>query len=90
MATDTLTLPGIANQLSAHFERMKMLQELTRMTLEVLPHSTDSDVPGALLNGMAEILSVDTFKMFELSERVANLAGVSADVYTENSGVSNG
>ena len=63
MASNTLTLPNIADQLNKQFDRMMMLQELTRMTIESLPNSTDSDVPLALLNGMQEILQTDTHKM---------------------------
>ena len=74
MASNTLTLPNIADQLNKQFERMMMLQELTRMTIESLPHSTDSDVPLALLNGMQEILQTDTHKMYILSEGVSGLS----------------
>ena len=66
MASNTLTLPKIADQLNKQFDRMLMLQELTRMTIESLPNSTDSDVPLALLNGMQEILQTDTHKMYLL------------------------
>jgi hypothetical protein len=71
MAIVTLTLPAIADQVTRQFERMLMLQELTRMTIESLPCSTDSDVPLALLNGMQEILNTDTANMYQLSESMA-------------------
>jgi hypothetical protein len=71
MASNTLTLPNIADQLNKQFDRMLMLQELTRMTIESLPNSTDSDVPLALLNGMQEILQTDAHKMYLLLESMA-------------------
>ena len=73
MASSTLTLPTIATQLHTQFDRMMMLQELTRMTIEALPNNTDSDVAMALLNGMQEILQTDTHKMHILSEGVSGL-----------------
>ena len=68
MATPTLTLPNIAEQVNNLFERMRMMQELTRLAIENLPNSTDSDVPVALLTGMQAILADDTFKTFRLWE----------------------
>jgi hypothetical protein len=73
MATSTLNLPTIAARLHTQFDRMMMLQELTRMTIEALPNNTDSDVAMALLNGMQEILQADTHKMHVLSEGVSDL-----------------
>jgi len=66
MATDTLTLTNIADKVNRQVERLMMMQELTRLTIEALPCSTDSDVPLALLNGMQEILSADTANMHRL------------------------
>lgn len=74
MATDTLTLPNIADQVNLQFERLMMLQELTRLAIESLPNSTDSDVPLALLNGMQEMLSTDAGKMHRLFERLESQA----------------
>lgn len=71
MTMNTLTLPNIATQLNTLFERMMMLQELTRLAIESLPNSTDSDVPAALLNGMKDVLVNDTYTMYQLSEGVA-------------------
>lgn len=73
MTTKALTLPEVANQISSLFERMMMLQELTRMAIESLPNSTDSDVPIALLNGMKDILGNDTAKAYRLSEEVETM-----------------
>ncbi|MHB8949180.1 MAG: hypothetical protein ACYC4S_08970 [Rhodoferax sp.] len=73
MTTEALTLPEVANQISSLFERMMMLQELTRMTIESLPNSTDSDVPIALLNGMKDMLVNDTAKAYRLSEAVEKM-----------------
>jgi hypothetical protein len=70
----TLTPADVACQINRQFERLMMLQELTRMTLESLPYSTDSDVPNALLNGMQEILAVDAPKMYYLSDALAKQA----------------
>jgi hypothetical protein len=70
----TLTPADVACQINRQFERLMMLQELTRMTLESLPYSTDSDVPNALLNGMQEILAVDAPKMYYLSGALAKQA----------------
>jgi len=52
---------------------MMMLQELTRMAIESLPNSTDSDVPIALLNGMKDMLVNDTAKAYRLSEAVEKM-----------------
>lgn len=73
MTTEALTLPEVANQISSLFERMMMLQELTRMAIESLPNSTDSDVPIALLNGMKDMLVNDTAKAYRLSEAVEKM-----------------
>ena len=73
MTTKALTLPEVANQISSLFERMMMLQELTRMAIESLPNSTDSDVPIALLNGMKDMLVNDTAKAYRLSEAVEKM-----------------
>ena len=70
MIENTLTLPHISNQIDKVFKRMLMLQELTRLAIESLPNSTDSDVPVALLNGMKEILTNDTHDMMQLIERI--------------------
>jgi len=70
MTTDTLTLPTISDKVHRQFERLTMLGELTRMTIESLPHSTDSDVPVALLNGMKEMLGTDTAEMWRLFESI--------------------
>ncbi len=64
----TLTLPIAANRVGVLFERMMMMQELTRMAIESLPNSTDSDVPNALLNGLRDMLTNDCAKAFDLSE----------------------
>jgi len=68
MSTTTLTTPAAAHRVGVLFERMMMMQELTRMALESLPNSTDSDVPSALLNGLKDMLVNDCAKAFELSE----------------------
>lgn len=74
MATDTLTLTNISNKINRQFERLMMMQELTRLTIESLPNSTDSDAPLALLNGMQEILSTDTANMYRLFEQLETQA----------------
>jgi hypothetical protein len=74
MATDTLTLPDVSNLVHRQFERMRMLQELADMAIDALPNTTDSDSPLALLNGMKEILSVDTHSMWRLFERLESQA----------------
>lgn len=79
MTTDTLTPPAIATRVNRQFERLMMLQELTRMTIESLPYSTDSDVPLALLNGTQEILSTDTAEMYRLSQSLDPLGAAIAD-----------
>lgn len=73
MTTKTLTLPEFADQISAVALRLMMLLELTRLAIENLPNSTDSDVPLALLNGIQEILGKETSKAYELSEAAAKM-----------------
>lgn len=68
MSTTTLTIPTAAHRVGVLFERMMMMSELTRLALESLPNSTDSDVPSALLNGLKDMLVNDCAKAFELSE----------------------
>lgn len=70
MASDTLTIPDVSNLVHRQFERMRMLQELADMAINSLPNTTDSDSPLALLNGMKEILSVDTSAMWRLFEKL--------------------
>ena len=79
MATPTLTLPNIAEQVNNLFERMRMMQELTRLAIENLPNSTDSDVPVALLTGMQAILADDTFKTFRLWEGLEQMTRQSVE-----------
>lgn len=74
MATNTVTLPNTAHQLNIQFERMRMIQALTRQAINSLPNSTDSDVPIALLNGINDMLDTDTFKMSQLIEGVGSQA----------------
>lgn len=74
MATETLTLPNLSNQVNRQVERLMMLQELTRLAIESLPNNTDSDVPMALLNGMQEMLSTDAGNMHRLFQRLENQA----------------
>ena len=78
MATPTLTLPNIAQQLNSMFERMRMLQELTRLAIENLPNSTDSDVPVALLTGMQEMLACDASNTYRLWEGLEQMVSQSA------------
>ena len=54
MATATLTLPVIAEQLNTQWERMLMLLELSDMAIDAIPSDTDNDRALALLNGMKE------------------------------------
>lgn len=74
MAPTTLTIPVISSLLHRQFERMRMLQELADMAIDSLPNSTDSDSTMALLNGMKEILGVDTDAMWQLFERLESQA----------------
>ncbi|WP_394788775.1 hypothetical protein [Rhodoferax sp.] len=74
MGTTTLAPTAIALRVNALFDRLLMLQELTRLTIEKLPDSTDSNVPMALLNGMQEMLRVDAADAYELGEAVAQMA----------------
>ena len=78
MATPTLTLPNIAQQVNNLVERMRMLQELTRLAIENLPNSTDSDVPVALLTGMQEMLACDLSNTYRLWEGVEQMVSQSA------------
>lgn len=74
MATTTLTTPDVASLVHRQFERMRMLQELADMAINSLPNTTDSDSTMALLNGMKEILGVDTDSMWQLFERLESRA----------------
>lgn len=74
MATNTLTLTHIADKVNRQAERLMMMKELTRLAIESLPCSTDSDVPLALLNGVQEILSVDAENMYRLFESLGSKA----------------
>jgi hypothetical protein len=73
--TDTILTPAAAaSRVHALFDRLCMLQVLTRLTLANLPNDTDSDVPMALLNGMQEMLSTDAAAAYRLGEAVAKMA----------------
>lgn len=72
--TTTLRIPIAAHRIGVLFECMMMMQELTRMALDSLPNSTDSDVTSALLNGLQDMLANDCAKAFELSEAMQRLA----------------
>lgn len=74
MSTTTLTIPTAANRVGHLFERMMMMQELVRLTIDNLPNSTDSDVPNALLNGLQEMLVKDCANAFRLSEAMHLMA----------------
>ncbi len=72
--TTTLTMPNAANRVGHLFERMMMMQELVRLTIDNLPNSTDSDVPSALLNGLQDMLVKDCANAFRLSEAMHQLS----------------
>lgn len=74
MGHTTLAPAAIALRVNALFDRLLMLQELMRLALEKLPNSTDSDMSMALLNGMQEMLRVDSAAAYELGEAVAQMA----------------
>ncbi len=69
-----VTMPNAANRVGHLFERMMMMQELVRLTIDNLPSSTDSDVPNALLNGLQEMLVKDCANAFRLSEAMHLMA----------------
>lgn len=71
-----ITLATAANRIGVLAERLMMMQELTRMAIESLPSSTDSDVPNALLNGLQDMLVNDAAKAFALSEAMQSLDSV--------------
>lgn len=73
MATATLTLPVIAEQLNTQWERMLMLLELSDMAIDAIPSDTDNDRALALLNGMKEIIRVDMGKAHNLFEAVSQI-----------------
>ena len=73
MATATLTLPVIAEQLNTQWERMLMLLELSDMAIDAIPSDTDNDRALALLNGMKEIIRVDMGKAHNLFEAVSEI-----------------
>lgn len=70
MLEPEITLPQITDIVNVQFVRLMMMQELTRMAIESLPHSTDADVPIALLTGMKEMIANDSFKMYRLFEQL--------------------
>lgn len=70
MLETEITLPQVTHIFNVQFERLNMMQELTRMAIESLPHSTDADVPIALLTGMQEMIANDSFKMYRLFEQL--------------------
>lgn len=73
MSTPTLPISAVADRVGVLFERLMMMRELTRMALDSLPSSTDSDVPSALLNGLQDMLVNDCAKAFELSGALRQL-----------------
>ncbi len=75
MASNTLALPDITGIVIAQYERLNLLKTLADLAINALPNSTDSDVPLALLTGMAEILTAD---ICSLDVRLESIRGTTA------------
>ena len=77
-----LNLRQIENKSLFVCERLMMLQELVRLAIDSLPHSTDSDVPIALLSGMQAMIIEDTAAMHLVTESVSVIIEQSAGATT--------
>lgn len=76
MAINILTMRDVADKVNRHVERLRMSDELIRMTIKSMPDNSDSDMPLALLNGLQAMLSADTDRMQLVCESLDIQAGI--------------
>lgn len=80
MATDTLTLPDVTDQVNTQWTRLSILLEINGLALDAIPNDTDSDCAIALLTGMKEIIRADMVKMQNLFEALTAMVGKNCEV----------